>query len=98
MRPVGETRSTQYQDMVMSVRSEARGRRGRDLPLQCDLSALWLDGVYTLMNSKGRIVISKRGGTKCFNTGLNAQSADAKVTIDIHFNFSEQQAHIYVPG
>ena len=59
---VGENRSTQYHAMVMSDRSEARGRRGRGLPVRSDLAALWLDhGVYTLMNSKGRIVISKLG-------------------------------------
>ena len=59
---VGENRSTQHHAMVMSDRSEARGRRGRDLLVQSDLAALWLEhGVYTLMNSRGRIVISKLG-------------------------------------
>ena len=85
--------------MAMSDRNEARGRRGRDLPLQSDLSALWLEhGVYTLMNSKGRIVISKLGVTECFDTRLDVQSANAKVTIDIYLNFSERRAHNYVPG
>ena len=50
------------------------------------------------MNSKGRIVIGKLVVTECFNTGLDAQSADAKVTIDIHLILSEQRAHFHVPG
>ena len=49
------------------------------------------------MNSKGRIVISKLGVVECFDTRFDAQSADAKVTIDIHLNYSEQRAHFYVP-
>ena len=57
----------------------------------------WMEhGVYTLMN--WRTVISKLGVTECFDTRLDAQSADAKVTIDIHLNCSEQRAHFYVPG
>ena len=50
------------------------------------------------MHSKGRIVISKMGVAECFDTCLDAQSADSKVTIDIQLNFSEQRAHFYVPG
>ena len=64
----------QYHAMAMSDRNEARGRRGRDLLLQSDVAALWMEhGVYTLMNSKGRIVISKLGVTECFDTRLVAQ-------------------------
>ena len=54
--------------------------------------------MYSLMNSKGRIVISKLGVTECFDTCLDAQSADSKVTIDIQLNVSEQRARFYVPG
>ena len=51
------------------------------------------------MNSNGRTVTSNMEVTKCFDTRLGAQSADAKVTIDIHLTFfSEQRAHFYVPG
>ena len=96
---VGENRSVHYHAMDMSDRREARGRRGRDLPLQRDLAALWrTHGVYSLINSKGRIVISKLVVTECFDTCLDAQSADSKVTIDIQLKFSEQRAHIYVSG
>ena len=36
---VGEHRSTEHHAMAMSDRSEARGRRRRDLPLQSNLAA-----------------------------------------------------------
>ena len=76
----------------MSDRSEARGRRERDLPLRSVLAALWLvHGVYTLMDSRVRIVISKLGVTECFDTRFDAHSADAKVTIDIHSNFQNSE-------
>ena len=85
---VGENRSTQYHAMAMSDRIEVRKRHGRDLPLQSDLAALWfMHDVYTLMNSNGRIVTSKLVVIECFDTRLFAQSADAKVTIDIHLIF-----------
>ena len=67
---VGENRSTQHHAMVMSDRSEARGRRGRDLLFQSELAALWLEhGVYTSTNSRGRIVISKLGVYRVLQRG-----------------------------
>ena len=38
------------------------------------------------------------GVTECFDTRLDAQSADAKVTIDMSLNYPEQRAHFNVPG
>ena len=48
-----------------------------------------MHGVYALMNSKGRIVISKLGVVECFDTRFDPQIADVKVTIDIHLNYSD---------
>ena len=85
---VCENRSTHCHAMSMSDRNEARGRRGRDLHLESFLAAFCLmHDVYTLMNSKGHMVISKLGVTECFDTRLDAQRADGKVTIDIHLDF-----------
>ena len=50
-----------------------------------------MHGVYTLMNSTGRIVISKLGVNERFDTRLDAQSADAKETIDIHLIFQHSE-------
>ena len=63
---IGENRSAQYHAMAVSDRSEAGGRRGRDLPFQCKLAAWWLtQGLCTLMNWKRRIVISKTEASTC---------------------------------
>ena len=40
----------------------------------------------------------RTGATECFDTRFDAQSADAKVTIDMSLNYSEQRAHFNVPG
>ena len=61
-------------------------------PSKVMLAVLWLThGVCTLMNSNGRTVTSKMGVTECFDTRLDAQSADARVTIDIRLIFQNSE-------
>ena len=79
---VGGNRCTQYHAMAMIDRNEERGRRWRVLLLQ---SGFIMDGARRVhIDELGRAHHDQRiGATECFDTRLDAQSADAKVTIDI---------------